>query len=204
MPISPSQDQDAYWRQDIERRLADLERSARLPYSSIGQGGLRVKDGGKIEILDTSDVVTVTLDSAGLHVGGGDVVAVFSKTLIDNWTAVTLPSGGEFTRSVAYDVPAWAQTQECDVVAITSGFVTQGGAGGGSMDVRLTVAGVHSQVQMISGISNTPYSCAFGRSFTIPGPTVTVSARFRDNIINSPLPTVYGNLTALFISRRIS
>jgi hypothetical protein len=53
---------------NIERRLAALERSGRAGYTSIGEGGLTVKDGGNIQILDSSGNVLVTLDSTGLTI----------------------------------------------------------------------------------------------------------------------------------------
>ena len=53
---------------ELERRVTALETAARLPLSSIGSGGLRVRDGGTIQVLDSNGDVLVELDSSGITV----------------------------------------------------------------------------------------------------------------------------------------
>ena len=59
---------------EIERRLRALESANRLTSASIGSGGLRIKDGGKITFLDSSGAVLATLDENGVLVAGAPVL----------------------------------------------------------------------------------------------------------------------------------
>lgn len=63
----------------IERRLERMELSRRLPSASIGEGGLSVLDGGKIEVVDGAGDVLAVLDGSGVRLfdAGGATVAAF-------------------------------------------------------------------------------------------------------------------------------
>lgn len=52
--------------QDLERRLRTLENAPRLGYSSIGSGGLQVRDDGQIVLKDTAGNTLAVLSTAGL------------------------------------------------------------------------------------------------------------------------------------------
>lgn len=69
---------DARWRTDIERRLAALERSPRLPDTSIGAGGLTVRDDGAVRVQDAAGITRATLNTTGLALlaDSGDLVTV--------------------------------------------------------------------------------------------------------------------------------
>ena len=74
---------------EVDRRLRALESANRLTSASIGSGGLRVKDGGKITFLDSAGAVLATLDENGVLVAGapvlldGDGLQVGSDVVVD-------------------------------------------------------------------------------------------------------------------------
>jgi hypothetical protein len=51
---------------ELESQVAKLNRARKLESASIGSGGLRVSDGGKITFLDTSGNTLFTIDENGL------------------------------------------------------------------------------------------------------------------------------------------
>lgn len=58
---------------ELEKRVRILENANRLTSSSVGSGGIDVKDGGAIRIYAPDGSVLVTLDSSGLTASGGTI-----------------------------------------------------------------------------------------------------------------------------------
>lgn len=56
----------------IERRLSALETAPRLTSASIGSGGLSIKGGGKLQLVDASGAVLVQLDTEGIEIFEAD------------------------------------------------------------------------------------------------------------------------------------
>lgn len=94
---------------DVQRRLAALERSARLTSASIGSGGLTVKDGGAITILDSLGNPDVVLNSDGLEVIGGFVTPIWIENLDDSSQDTTITTSGSTPVSVTFNPPSWVQ-----------------------------------------------------------------------------------------------
>lgn len=114
---------------DITRRLEALERSVRAPYTSVGVAGLVVKDGGSIELLDSSDVrlallnsaglkiyesdgttEAVVLDNDGLVIDGGQARAIDVDDDLDAGNNFSLTSSIQTIQTLTISVPSWANT----------------------------------------------------------------------------------------------
>lgn len=55
---------------DLERQLRELQTARRLESASIGRGGLRVKDGGRIEVIDDDGGIAFSASADGLTLDG--------------------------------------------------------------------------------------------------------------------------------------
>lgn len=76
---------------DLERRLDDLETATPLSSAAIGRGGLKVKDGGSIEIVDDDGDVALTLAAEGLTlVGLLEVLGQFDFTDAEGFRRVRI------------------------------------------------------------------------------------------------------------------
>ena len=115
-PGFPESGGDADRWAEMERRISALERANRLTSASIGSGGLTVKDGGAIQV--GGDVV---LDPSGLHVAGGDVVAVHLDSLFQTYDSVPASLSDSITTYLTrnFTPPAWATRVQ--VVSILEG-----------------------------------------------------------------------------------
>lgn len=127
---------------DIKRRLTDLERAASLPFSSIGSGGITVKDSGQITFLGSNGqpLVTidqdgaviagapVTLDADGLRVGddvvvddtglqviGGYVTPIEAQRYADTAANVSLTTTQQDIITLNLTPPSWAQEMRCQL-----------------------------------------------------------------------------------------
>lgn len=125
---------------DLDRRITALETSARLPLSSIGEGGMVVKDGGQIVFLDASDNVLVTLDQDGIEVAGEPVVLNGTGLFIGGIQQPALailaddsslnPTGIEalFTvNEITFPIPSWADDVSLMVLARAQNTISPGG-----------------------------------------------------------------------------
>lgn len=108
---------------EVFRRLEALERAARLTHSSVGSGGLRVHSGGKITLEDETGSPRVVLDSSGLAVDGGQVLAVHvdvkeagNPVNIDN-----IHNENEELATATFTLPAWVATARVLAAATVRG-----------------------------------------------------------------------------------
>lgn len=192
----PPGDQEALWRQEIERRLAQLERSNRLTSASIGSGGLGVKDGGSIVVEGGSIVVEggsiiveggdgVELSSSGLEVNGGQVVAVSLDSDFQTYDSVPVSLSNSYVTYLTkdYTPPDWA-TQVL-VVALGEMEAYNAEPTADNVRLRLDIEGAQRNVMQSTIWSGDwkPLTAVAFQTLTTWSNPISVEARARSSLL---------------------
>ena len=204
------------WMAEIERRLHVLETAPRAGHTSIGSGGLRVRDGGAIL---SDDFDGDGLEEPGTHgwwlgregivvnravIRTGQQVVIASDEIETSPVLPTLTESTQTFASVAVPVPDWATSALVIATATMSCSITSFGEGSGNaMFCRARVAGVDSESarQSLSGTASAilPHgsvTAVLGRTIESPGETITCQLR-GEGTSDTPTIVVAGAITAL-------
>lgn len=165
---------------DLQRRVRALEMSPRLQNASIGAGGLTVRDGGAIRILDQGGEPRVVLDTDGLAVDGGEVVAVHADVGEQPGTGnQSLTTTFLKYATLTFTVPPWVETAR--VLCWGYGQMSNSSGGAQTLLVSARVNDVDDGAATQSIVNGTGGMCLHIDEQTVatPGPTLTCSVWMR-------------------------
>lgn len=132
-------DDDVYWRRDIEQRLSALEGSPQLGWSSITEGGIQVKQNGaeriRLGIDDDGRACLIFFEADGselLRIGelpaGREGLEVYNSAGVAQIRAGELQSGGygleAISGAVAVTLAALGFGQAGDYIAASCGMTS--------------------------------------------------------------------------------
>lgn len=190
----PVSDHEALWRQDIERRLAQLERTGRLTSASIGSGGLTIRDGGELRFRDESGQVTAALTADGLDAVTAQKAAGLTLVEHDDITdPVEVTTSDVVLATATLTIPDWVTTAVVVGFGNLSVFTT---SGTNQMSARVVIDGVAGdRFELGATDTNLFLGPTFGRQFS-PGESVTVELE-AGRVNSSPTVTASsGSVTA--------
>jgi hypothetical protein len=193
----PLGDDNAVWRQDLDRRLAALERSAQLGNAAIGSGGLTIRDGGELRFVDGSGTTVVALSAAGLDSTTVQQASAWIDEDFDADTTATITETEATLAGVTIAPPSWVNT--LIIQAVASVHINQGPAAPAQNHlvglVRIDgtdspeyISGGPQYTSGLATLINLTASPVFSRTISSPGASIDVLLRgYVDSDVDSIL-----------------